>query len=216
MSPVILIGLIVAIAFYKIFTDKSETINNAPAPGHTPTGALQRSDRETTALNDQTPSYDAETEEQFIIRCHRFIAEWLDNVARTPYYVSPDNQVFRLGYEHDDGTVSNYHIHIRYHEGLRFIEFSTRVSQEAIPDHKLADVAELVNRLNGTLLLHPFTLNYERRSVDLEIFYVIGDNAISPYLFDFYFRGMFRDTYRMAFNRVIEHDEAPAIVALDW
>lgn len=166
---------------------------------------------------DHTPLYyDEENRDQFVLRCYNYILQRF-NDAGYSYHVSTDESSFKLSFEEADGTVINYHVDIMYSEGKRVIMFYSRITDKTIPDHKLAEVSELVNRLNDTLLVNALVLNYEHRVIESKLIYIIGRHGIIDDYFTAYYNIMFYSSdFRSAFNRVVYRNENPALVALEW
>lgn len=167
---------------------------------------------------DSQPSdlpYVGESEEEFTVRCFDFVTKRFDR-ADFRYHVSNNNS-FLISYEREDGTLVNHNIDCVFNRGNSIILFYNRLTDRAVPDYKLADVAELVNRLNDNLFVGGLVLNYEYRIVECKLVYMVAGHELSEYYFDSYYNMLYHyNALRGMIKRVIENDENPALVALEW
>lgn len=166
--------------------------------------------------NDEVNTYADETEEEYLLRCHNFIIDFL-NKKDIKYHISTDHKSFKSTFEDNDGTIFNVNIDIFYSGGDKLILFHTRVNDRSVPDDKLSKVSELVNRLNDALLINTLCLNYEYRSIESTMFYKVGDLPLAEEYFRFHYSIVVRSrNNRAAFSRVIDDNEEPALIAIDY
>jgi len=159
--------------------------------------------------------YKDENQQDFTWRCYNFIVDRF-NRAGFRYHVSNNNS-FLISYEREDGSLVNHNIDSVFNNGNSIILFYNRLTDRAVPDHKLADVAELVNRLNDYLFIGGIALNYEHRVVECKLVYLVAGHELSEHYFNSYYDLLYySNNLRDMFKRVIEEDENPALVALEW
>lgn len=159
-------------------------------------------------------NYNDETEEAYYLRCHNFISDSLTK-KELRYHASNDYKSFVISV--DDGTETyNLNFEAYYNRGNSYIMFYTKIFA-GVPDQKLAETSELVNRLNNALILATLQLDYESRAVESILIYPNGGESLNEAYFDFYFTSLVgsRSTAQ-AFDRVINEDAEPALVAIDF
>lgn len=152
-----------------------------------------------------------ETEEEFTKRCHKFIKDWFDLSGIKIY--TADMQSFRIGFEESDGTLVDYFINSHFNRKVIVLQAPLYYD---IPDHKLVEVSEFVNRLNNNLFISSLYLNYEKRRIETRLVYHIGNNDLNSDSFEFYYSILTRVTIRKSINKIILNNENPALVAIDW
>lgn len=160
--------------------------------------------------------FEEETEEEYTSRVYNYLVSKF-NASAYHYHISEDRRSFRLGFGDDQGAIIDYHVESCYNGGKRLIMFYCRISDKVVPDNKLIEAAEMVNRLNDLLLMNALVLNYEFRIIEGKLIYLIGAHPIIDDYFHTYFNTMlYSSDFRNAFLRVIENNENPALVALEW
>ena len=152
-----------------------------------------------------------ETEKEFTERCYSFIKDWFDRGGIKVY--TADMQSFRIGFEESDGTLVDYFIDS--HFTRKVIVFQAPLYYD-IPDHKLVEISEFVNRLNSSLFISSLYLNYEKRRIETRLIYHIGNNDLDNDSFEFYYSTLTGVTIRKSIDKIILNNENPALVAMDW
>lgn len=166
--------------------------------------------------NEPVNLYHDETEDQYYLRCHNFISDCLTK-KELRYHASNDFKSTVLTFEEEDGVVFNINLESFYDKGNRYIMFYTKINDNAVPNSKLTEVSELINRLNNALILSTLQFNYEYRAIESVLMYKIGNQALVPEYFAFYYSTLLKSRYtKRAFNRVIEGNEEPALVTIDF
>ena len=159
--------------------------------------------------------FDGETEGEYISRVYTYLVAKF-SASGYRYHISDDQRSFRLSFGDQQGAIIDYHVECCYNGGKRLIMFYCRISDKAVPDNKLIEAAEMVNRLNDLLLMNALVLNYEFRIIEGKLIYLIGAHPIIDDYFHTYFETMlYSIDFRNAFLRVIENNENPALVALE-
>ncbi len=159
-------------------------------------------------------NYADETEEQYYLRCHNFISNYLTK-KELRYHASNDYKSFVVSFENDNGAyVLNFEAY--YNGGNSYIMFYNKIFS-GVPDNKLTETSELVNRLNNALILSSLQLDYENRTVESILIYPCGEQSLNEDYFDFYFTSLIasRNT-ALAFDRVIVDNAEPALVTIDY
>lgn len=166
--------------------------------------------------NEPISLYHDETEDQFHLRCHNFITDWFTkNELR--HHTSNDYKSTVLTFEAEDGVVYNINIESYYNGGNRYIMLFTKINDNAVPSNKLTEVSELINRLNNALILSTLQFNYENRAIESILIYRIGNEPLLPEHFAFYYSSLVRSRQtKAAFNRIINNNEEPALVTIDY
>lgn len=152
-----------------------------------------------------------ETEKEFTERCYTFIKNWFERNDLKVY--SANRESFRIGFEESDGTLVDYFINSHFNR--KVIVFQAPLYYD-IPDHKLVEVSEFVNRLNSNLFISSLYLNYEKRRIETRLVYYIGNNDLNSDSFEFYYRVLTGVAVRKSIDKIIQNNENPAIVAMDW
>jgi|GEM_PF-2736825 len=165
--------------------------------------------------NEPVNLYNDETEDQYYLRCHNFIAECLTK-RDLRYHASNDYKSFVLELE-DDGNSCTFNFEAYYNKGRSYIMFYTKILDRPVPDNKLAETSELINRLNNALILSTLQLDYQNRMVESILIYPVNGESLNQNYFDFYFKALLssRSTGK-AFNRVIYENAEPALVTIDF
>lgn len=160
--------------------------------------------------------YNDETEEPYLLRCQNFIVSFLNDI-NAPYAVAPDHSYYQVEVSgHDD---YNNHIMIEpyFGRGAKYIAFETRLPAGIIPNDKLPQVSELINRVNSDLMFSGLSLDYENRAINYRITYKVGDQSLIPEYFWFNLNAVNASvTFMPYINRVLFNDEEPVLVALDY
>lgn len=152
-----------------------------------------------------------ETENEFTERTYKFIKDWFDQSGIKVY--TADMQSFRIGFNESDGKLNEYFIDSYFNR--KVIVFQAPLYHN-VPDHKLIEVSEFVNRLNSNLFISSIYLNYESRRVDTRLVYYIGNSDLDTDSFEFYFRMLTGVAVKKSIDKIILNDENPALVAMDW
>lgn len=199
-TPIYPIFIIVAVIIYYIFNKKE------PAP-------LQEEEPEPKRI---LCPFLKETKEQFILRCYNFARDFFAE-REICYHHSSDLSSFVSSFEDKDNAMYNVSVEVFFSNGDKVIMFHTKIIDVAIPDDKLWEVGELINRLNEKLLVNTLNLSYEHRSIDSTVFYMVGDHPLIEDYFEFYYKTIVRSrNMKTAFIRIIQDHENPALVALEW
>ncbi|WP_139180227.1 hypothetical protein [Pedobacter rhizosphaerae] len=155
--------------------------------------------------------YHGETENEFTKRCYTFIKNWFDRNDLKVY--SSNRESFRIGFEERDGTLVDYFIDSYFNK--KVIVFQAPLYYD-IPDHKLVEVSEFINRLNSNLFIGSLYLNYEKRRVEARLVYHIGNKDLDDDSFEFYYNTLTAVKARKSIDKIIQKNENPALVAIDW
>ncbi|HKG07182.1 MAG TPA: hypothetical protein VKB19_12020 [Pedobacter sp.] len=159
-------------------------------------------------------NYADETEEQYYLRCHNFISAYLTK-EELRYHASNDYKSFVISFEHDEVTYA-VNLEAYFNQGNTYMMFYTKIFA-GVPDNKLVETSELVNRLNNALILSTLQLDYGNRAVESILIYPNVGQALNEEYFHFYFTSLVRSRQTLhAFNKVIEQDAEPALVTLDY
>ena len=159
-------------------------------------------------------NYADETEEQYYLRCHNFISECLTK-KELRYHASNDYKSFVISFEDDNGSYG-FNFEAYYNGGNSYIMFYTKIIA-GVPDNKLVEASELVNRLNNALILSTLQLDYGSRAVESILIYPNVGQPLNEDYFHFYFTSLIASRQTLhAFNKVIEQDAEPALVTLDY
>lgn len=165
--------------------------------------------------NDPISMYHDETEDQYYLRCHNFISECLTK-KELRYHASNDLKSFVVSFEDDNGGTYGLNFESYYNKGNCYIMFYTKI-MDGVPDNKLVETSELVNRLNNALILATLQLDYENRAVESMLIYPNGGKSLNYDYFDFYFTSLIASrSTRLAFDRVIKYNAEPALVTIDF
>lgn len=161
---------------------------------------------------EETDLYGDETRHQFELRCHNALIQYL-NESGFVYYRNENS--FQVNLELEDGSTFLISIDSIYE--FKCIEFKSRLSTTIIPDRKLSEVSEMINRLNARLVFNPFHLDYQDRHVNILTSYYVGNHScITDYL-SFYLTINYKAVkLRDCLKRVVVNNEEPALVALDF
>jgi len=160
-------------------------------------------------------NYNDETEEQYYLRCHNFISDCLTK-KEVRYHSSNDYKSFVVTFEDRDGSTYALNFEAYYNGGNSYIMFYTKIL-ERVPDNKLVETSELINRLNNALILATLQLDYEHRVIESILIYPNGGQSLNEDYFHFYLTSLVasRPT-KLAFSKVIEEDAEPALVTIDY
>jgi len=159
-------------------------------------------------------NYADETEEQYYLRCHNFISAYLTKEALR-HHASNDYKSFVISFEHDEITYV-VNLEAYFNKGNTYIMFYTKIFA-GVPDNKLVETSELVNRLNNALILSTLQLDYGNRAVESILIYPNVGQSLNEEYFHFYFTSLIASRQTLyAFNKVIEQDAEPALVTLDY
>jgi len=164
--------------------------------------------------NEPVSLYHDETEDQYYLRCHNFISDCL-NKKELRYHASNDFKSFVISLEDDNGSYG-FNFEAYYNGGNSYIMFYTKIFA-GVPNNKLTETSELVNRLNNALILSSLQLDYENRTIESILIYPSGEQSLNEGYFDFYFTSLIasRNTI-LAFDRVIVDNAEPALVTVDF
>lgn len=159
-------------------------------------------------------NFAVETEDEFNERCYIFLKEWLiqNEIA---FYVSSDKTSFKIGYEDNDGLTVDHFLDTFYSPNKKIIMFHTEINQH-IPDNKLTDISEFVNRLNHKLLIGSLYLNYETRKIENRLVYYVGNSELDKEQLEFNYGMLLSLKIKHSLLKIIHNNENPALVALDW
>ncbi|TDG37561.1 hypothetical protein EZJ43_00250 [Pedobacter changchengzhani] len=159
-------------------------------------------------------NYAVETDLEFTDRCYNFLTEWFaqNNIV---VYISPNRKVFRITFQYEDGFNTDYFVESCYAPNKKVLIFCTNLSGQ-IPDHKLSEISELINRMNEFLLVGCLYLNYEKRRVESQLLYYVGTADLNAEYLAFNYGMMVGLEIRNAVHKIVEYNELPAIVAMDW
>jgi hypothetical protein len=161
-------------------------------------------------------TYENETEESYLIRCQNFIVTFLNDI-NAPYLVAPDHSYYHVEVSgHQD-----YHNKIRiepyFGGGSKYIAFETCITTSLIPNDKLPQLSELINRVNNELMFSGLSLDYENRAINYRITYKVGDQSLIPEYFWFNLKAVNAAVmFHTYINRVLINNEEPVLVALDY
>jgi hypothetical protein len=159
-------------------------------------------------------NYTDETEEQYNLRCHNFISAYLTKEGLR-YHASNDYKSFVISFEHDETTYV-VNLEAYFNKSNTYIMFYTKIIA-GVPDNKLVETSELVNRLNNALILSTLQLDYGNRTVESILIYPNVGQPLNEKYFHFYFTSLIASRQTLdAFNKVIEQDGEPALVTLDY
>lgn len=160
--------------------------------------------------------YLEETKEQFVFRCYNFAKDFFAE-REICYHHSSDLSAFVSSFEDKDSAMYNVSVEVFFSNGDKLIMFHTKIIDGVIPDNKLWEVGKLINRLNEKMLVNTLNLNYEHRSIDSTVFYMVGDHPLIEDYFEFYYKTILRSrNMKTSFTRIIQNHENPALVALEW
>jgi len=161
-------------------------------------------------------TYEDESEESYLIRCQNFIVSFLNDV-NAPYMVAADDSYFQLdvsGYEDYNNQIR---IEPYFGRGSKYISFETRITTGVIPNDKLPQLSELINRVNNDLMFSGLSLDYENRAINYRITYKVGDQSLISEYFWFNLNAVNASVTILPYiNRVLINDEEPVLVALDY
>lgn len=161
-------------------------------------------------LND----FSNESEEEFTERCFKFLNEWFKKNEILAYN-SSDKKSFRIGFEEADGSFVDYFIETFFSANKKIMMFHTKFAVQ-IPDNKLNEISEFVNRMNHNLLVGALYLNYETRTVESRLVYYVGNSELDSEQLEFNYGMLLGVKIKSSILKIIEGHENPAIVAMDW
>ena len=191
----IILPLIIIIVFavkYLIWTEK-KPLNKSP--------------------EQQAPvSADSGTKNNFMAISQKLIA--CLNSHNTKYTVSHEGSLYNMLFMVENTEVD---IYIRIDKDGDYLKFSSVLNYE-IPDVKMIKVSELVTRLNENLIWGHFNLYYDLRLLVYDIIVRLDDVDVTNDLLESNIGQCRRipGKYRPLFKRVIENDEEPLLVAIDF
>lgn len=159
--------------------------------------------------------YPTEIEPQFSLRCYYFIVEWL-NQNGIAFECTSDLKLFAIKFDHPNGDSFNYYIESSFSENKKIIMFYGDIITQTIPDNKLNDISEFVNRLNERLLIGSLYLDYENRTVTNGLVYYVGNTQLQTEKVGFYYGMLLGVQINTSIKQIINSDDNPALVALDW
>jgi hypothetical protein len=160
--------------------------------------------------------YADESEESYVLRCQNFIVSFLNDM-NMPYLVAPDHRYYQLNVFGENDYDNQITIEPYFAGGSKYIAYETRISSGIIPNDKLPQLSELINRVNSDLLYSGLSLDYENRTVNYKITYKVGNYEIIPDYFWFNLTAVNAAVTFIPFiNRIIINDEEPVLVALAY
>lgn len=159
--------------------------------------------------------YPTEIEPQFSLRCYYFIVEWL-NQNRIAFECTSDLKLFAIKFDHPNGDSFNYYIESSFSENKKIMMFYGDIITQTIPDNKLNDISEFVNRLNERLLIGSLYLDYENRTVTNKLVYYVGNTQLQTEKVGFYYGMLLGVQINTSIKQIINSNDNPALVALDW
>ena len=190
----IILPLIIIIVFavkYLIWTEK-KPLNKSP--------------------EQQAPvSADSGTKNNFMAISQKLIA--CLNSHNTKYTVSHEGSLYNMLFMVENTEVD---IYIRIDKDGDYLKFSSVLNYE-IPDVKMIKVSELVTRLNENLIWGHFNLYYDLRLLVYDVIVRLDDVDVTNDLLESNISQCQKipGKYRPLFNRVIENEEEPLLVAID-
>ena len=191
----IILPLIIIIVFavkYLIWTEK-KPLNKSP--------------------EQQAPvSADSGTKNNFMAISQKLIA--CLNSHNTKYTVSHEGSLYNMLFMVENTEVD---IYIRIDKDGDYLKFSSVLNYE-IPDVKMIKASELVTRLNENLIWGHFNLYYDLRLLVYDVIVRLDDVDVTNDLLESNIGQCRRipGKYRPLFKRVIENDEEPLLVAIDF
>jgi len=160
--------------------------------------------------------YQDEPEQSYLLRCQNFIVSFLNDM-NAPYLAAPDDSYYQMNGFGENEYNNQLNIEPLFGGGSKYIAFDTRISSGILPNDKLPQLSELINRVNSELLHSGLSLNYENRTINYKIIYKVGDHEIVPDYFWFNLTAVNAAVTFIPFiNRVLINGEEPVLVALDY
>ena len=152
------------------------------------------------------------TKNNFLEISHKLIA--CLNSHKIKYTVSHEGSLYNMLFMVENTEVD---IYIRIDKDGDYLKFSSVLNYE-IPDVKMIKVSELVTRLNENLIWGHFNLYYDLRLLVYDVIVRLDDVDVTNDLLESNIGQCRRipGKYRPLFKRVIENDEEPLLVAIDF
>jgi hypothetical protein len=200
------ICIIIGITMYYFFSKKK---------GHAEHQRSSQLDQTTAPIEtwNDLNNFQEETEEHFLRRFEYHFESLLNDYGYDFYYHT-FSRSFMVRFPDYPGR---FYIQPVFSHNQSYIQFHGVITMASIPDNQLNQVAELINRLNGCRVLSALFLDYEDRHIKFKSIFNMPKYHIENETILFHMDAALQCfELRPYLNRVIFHNEAPVLVALDY
>lgn len=157
--------------------------------------------------------FQEETEEHFYRRFEYHFESLLSDYGYN-FYFQTLSRSFMVRFPDYPGR---FYIQPVFSPSQSYVQFHGVITMTSIPDNQLNQISELINRLNACRILSSLFLDYEDRHIKFKSIFNMPKYNLETETVLFHM-----DTALQCFelrpylNRVILHNEAPVLVALDY